>query len=387
MIKSIYYADIMQVLKWKNQPGFSRIIPSALFLYKSTNNLYNTGPAFDALILITRNSRQHLIQQAMIKHFFCIAWLIIFAVNTHGQSFSSNYPASEKNTPASAFNFNETDSQDTFSIRKERMIAVISAASVLYLGSMSYLQFIWYKDDQRVPFHFHNDLKGYNQIDKFGHMYGAYMESYIGFHSLLWAGVPRKKAVLYGGSLGFFMQLPIEIWDGLYEGWGFSWSDVGANTLGTALVIGQELAFREQIVKYKLTFSASPYAQQANGYLGDGFNQLFYDYNGHTYWLSVGINRLIKTEKIPDWLNIAVGYSAGGMFGEFRNLKNYRGVAIPETERFRQFLFSFDIDFTKIPARNKNVKALLNSLFMVKIPFPALELNTKGQLRFYPLYF
>ncbi len=323
----------------------------------------------------------------MIKHFICMAWFLILAVNMNGQSAISDYPTSGNNTEVSSVGFNKTESLDTLSMLKERLLAVISGASALYLGSMSYLQFIWYKDDKRVPFHFYNDLRGYNQIDKFGHMYGAYMESYIGFHSLLWAGVPRKKAILYGGSLGFFMQLPIEIWDGLYEGWGFSGSDVGANALGSLIVIGQELAFREQIVKYKLTFSASPYARQANGYLGQGFNQLFYDYNGHTYWLSVGINRLIKTDKIPDWLNVAVGYSAGGMFGEFRNLKNYRGVAIPETERFRQFLFSLDIDFTKIPARNKKVKALLNSLFMVKIPFPALEINTKGQLRFYPLYF
>jgi hypothetical protein len=213
------------------------------------------------------------------------------------------------------------------------------------------------------------------------------MESYIGFHSLLWAGVSRKKAAMYGGSIGFFMQLPIEIWDGMYEGWGFSWSDVGANALGSLLIIGQELAFHEQIVKYKFTFSPSPYARQANGYLGNGFNQLFYDYNGHTYWLSAGINRLIKNNIIPGWINFAIGYSAGGMFGEFKNKTQYKGVTIPATERYRQFLFSFDVDFCKIPTRNKNLKRLFNSMFMIKVPFPAIEINTKGQLKFYPLYY
>jgi hypothetical protein len=252
---------------------------------------------------------------------------------------------------------------------------------------MAYLQYVWYKGDKRVPFEFYNDLGGYNQIDKFGHIYGAYMESYIGFHSLLWAGVSRKKAALYGGSLGFFLQLPIEIWDGMYEGWGFSWSDVGANALGSLLVIGQELAFHEQIVKYKFTFSPSPYASQANGYLGSGFNQLFYDYNGHTYWLSAGINQLIKNKIIPEWVNFAIGYSAGGMFGEFENKTQYKGVTIPTTERYRQFLFSFDIDFCKIPARNKNLKRLFNSMFMIKVPFPAIEINTKGQIKFHPLYY
>jgi hypothetical protein len=277
--------------------------------------------------------------------------------------------------------------QDTLSIKKARLITVITGFSAAYAGSMAYLEYIWYKDHKRVPFEFYNDLGGYNQIDKFGHIYGAYMESYIGFHSLLWAGVSRKKAVIYGGSLGFFLQLPIEIWDGMYEGWGFSWSDVGANALGSLLVIGQELAFNEQIVKYKFTFSPSPYARQANGYLGSGFDQLFYDYNGHTYWLSAGINRVIKNNVIPEWVNFAIGYSAGGMFGEFENKTQYRGVTIPATERYRQFLFSFDIDFCKIPARNKNLKRLFNSMFMIKIPFPAIEINTKGQFKFHPLYY
>jgi len=62
-------------------------------------------------------------------------------------------------------------------------------------------------------------------------------------------------------------------------------------------------------------------------------------------------------------------------------------VTIPTTERYRQFLFSFDIDFCKIPARNKNLKRLFNSMFMIKVPFPAIEINTKGQLKFHPLYY
>jgi len=277
--------------------------------------------------------------------------------------------------------------QDSMTINKARLATVVSGVSVAYFGSMAYLQYIWYKDHERVSFHFYNDFKGYNQIDKFGHAYGAYLESYIGFHSLLWAGVPRRKAALIGGGFGFLLQLPIEIWDGMYEGWGFSWSDVAANTIGSAMVVGQEFAFREQIVKYKLSFYPSPYAKQANGYLGEGFNQFMYDYNGHTNWLSVGVNRIIRNEKIPDWINVAVGYGAGGMYGEFENKTRYKGVDIPETERYRQFLFSFDVDFSKIPAHNKHLKKVLNSLFMIKVPFPTVEFNTKGQLRFYPLYY
>jgi len=306
-----------------------------------------------------------------------IGLLFMVGINNPSYSCIKGFP----------FNVEKTILQDTISLKKARLTGVISGASALYIGSMAYLQYIWYKDHERVPFEFYNDLGGYNQIDKFGHIYGSYLESYIGFHSLLWSGVSRKKAVIYGGSLGFIMQLPIEIWDGMYEGWGFSWSDAGANALGSLLVIGQELAFQEQIVKYKFTFSPSPYAAQANGYLGTGFNQLFYDYNGHTYWLSAGINKVIKNKIIPEWVNFAIGYSAGGMFGEFENKTQYKGVTIPPTERYRKFLFSFDIDFCKIPVRDKNLKRLFNSMFMIKVPFPAIEINTKGQLKFHPLYY
>jgi hypothetical protein len=321
----------------------------------------------------------------MNRFLIYLLFLFIFLQNATAQSFALDLCLTS--SIVSAEEDNETDLKDTSSIKKARLIFNISCFSSVTIGLMSYLQYIWYKDSERVPFEFYNDLGGYNQVDKFGHIYGAYMESYIGFHSLLWAGVPRKKAALYGGSLGFILQLPIEIWDGIYEGWGFSWSDIGANTLGSALVIGQELAFQEQIVKYKFTFSPSPYARQANGYLGNGFDQLFYDYNGHTYWISTGINRVIPNKIIPEWLNFAIGYGAGGMFGEFENKTRYQGVAIPVTERYRKFLFSLDIDFNKIPARNKKFKSFLNSMFMIKVPFPAIEINTKGQLKFHPLYY
>jgi hypothetical protein len=283
--------------------------------------------------------------------------------------------------------FEITGNADSMNVNRARMAAVISGVSGIYVGYMSYLQYVWYKDHERVPFHYYDDLKGYNQIDKFGHIYGAYMLSYMGFKSFLWAGMDSKKAAWYGGGIGFFMQLPIEIWDGMYEGYGFSWSDVAANGIGSALMLSQELMFQEQIVRYKFTFSPTKYARQANGYLGEGFNQLLYDYNGHTYWLSMGFKRIIKNPHIPEWLNLAVGYSAGGMFGEFENKTMYRGVVIPETERYRQFLLSLDIDFSKIPVRNRFVKGIFNSLFILKVPFPAIELNTKGEMKFHILGF
>lgn len=268
-----------------------------------------------------------------------------------------------------------------------RLNAVIGGFSAMYLGYMSYLQYVWYKDKERVSFHFYNDFKGYNQMDKFGHAYGAYLMSYAGFKSLRWAGLSRSKTAIYGAGMGFLLQMPIEIWDGMYEGWGFSWSDVGANAAGSLLFCAQELIFQEQIVTYKLSFSPSPYAKQANGYLGSGFNQMMKDYNGHTYWISIGLNKIVPRLGAPDWLNLAIGYSAGGMFGEFENIEIYNGVPIPETQRYRQFLLSFDIDLSKIKTRNQLLEKILDNMFIVKVPFPTLEWNTKKDMRLHLFYF
>jgi hypothetical protein len=273
-------------------------------------------------------------------------------------------------------------------LRKGRLAAVVATESALYAGSMAYMQFIWYDGVPRVPFEFYNDTAGFLQVDKFGHAYGAYLQSYLGYHALRWAGVPKKKALLYGGTLGFVLQAPIEIWDGMYEGWGFSWGDVAANTVGTSLFLVQEALFDEQRVRYKLSFSASPYARQANGYLGTtALGQFFNDYNGHTYWLSMPLNRIVRSQKIPDWLCVSVGYSANGMFGEFQNIRYYRGTWIPDTQRYRQFLLSLDVDFTKVKTRSRFLNGLFKSLFLLKMPFPTLEINTQGQVRAYGLYY
>lgn len=274
------------------------------------------------------------------------------------------------------------------SIDRKKLRSFIIGSSAFYTAGISYLHFIWYKDKQRVPFHFYNDAAGWMQIDKFGHTFGAYVESYIGYHWLRSAGVDRKKSLIYGGGLGFILQAPIEIFDGLYEGWGFSWSDMAANAAGAGIVIGNELLFKEQLVKYKFTFAPSPYREQAHGYLGKTtFESLFLDYNAHTYWFSLPANRVILHEKLPEWLSFSVGYSANGMFGEFENKRYYHGKPLPYAERYRQLLFSADIDWTRIPANSGFMKTLFKGMFFLKLPFPALEINSKGKIKLHPLYY
>ncbi len=281
-----------------------------------------------------------------------------------------------------------TISHDTLNQNKTNVNKALGFTTAYYAGSLFILGKTWYKGRERVPFHFYNDNKGYLQVDKFGHTFGAYIYSYIGYHFLLNSGHSRKDALLYGATLGLILQTPIEIMDGIHEGYGFSWGDMAANATGTAIVLGQELVFKEQIIKYKFSYWESDYARKANGYLGsNSFNRIFKDYNGQTYWLSCPLNKIFPNKLTPDWLNIAVGYGANGMYGEFINISEYNGVAIPTADRYRQYLISLDVDWTRIKCDSKFLKILLKGLTFIKLPFPTLEYNSKGELKGHYLYY
>ncbi|HOT13797.1 MAG TPA: DUF2279 domain-containing protein [Bacteroidales bacterium] len=264
----------------------------------------------------------------------------------------------------------------------------LGLTTAYYGASMYVLSKTWYRDKDLVSFHFYNDNSGYLQVDKFGHTWGSYVYSYIGYHYLINSGFSRKEALFYGATLGFTLQAPIEIMDGIHQGYGFSLGDIAANALGSGLVIGQELLFNEQIIKYKFSYWESSYAHDANGYLGEtSLNRMLKDYNGHTYWFSFPVNKFFKSQFIPEWLNIAIGYGANGMFGEFENISSYKGVDIPKTIRYRQFLISLDIDWTKIKTSSKMLKIIFKGLTFVKLPFTTFEYNSMGKSKLYLIYY
>lgn len=277
-----------------------------------------------------------------------------------------------------------SDYPDT--LNKKRLRTALITESTFFVGGLSFLYANWYADRERVPFTFYNDAAGYKQVDKAGHAFGAYLYSDWGYRSLRRAGVSKKKALLWGAGLGLYFQTPIEVFDGLYEGWGFSWSDMGANAFGAGLVFGQEALFHKQHVRMKFSFSRSPYSERAFGLLGSNYlGNLVNDYNGHTYWLSTSLRELSPKpiqSKIPKWLNLAAGYGAGGMYGEFENRRFYRGNRLPsDQERYRQFYLSLDIDWTQIPTRSRFLRSIFEGLNYIKFPLPGLEYNTKGEFR------
>ena len=276
----------------------------------------------------------------------------------------------------------------TSPINKARLYSTIGVEAAVWAGTFSYLQFLWYKPYNRVPFHLKNDNRAYLQMDKFGHVWASYIESYIGYKMLRSSGVKKNPALLLGGTLGLLLQTQIEVFDGLYDWWGFSWGDQVANTVGSFLVIGQELIFNDQPLKYKLSIWKSPYEYSATGKKEIGFAERFlFDYNGHTYWLSVPLKPILPSLNVPPWLCLSAGYGANGMFGKFENITSWEGIPVPPTERYRQYLLSLDIDWTRIQTHSRLLKAIFNTMVFIKLPFPAIEFNSMGKVRGYWLYY
>lgn len=297
------------------------------------------------------------------------------------------------------------------SLNKARAYALIGGTSVGYAATMIGLNAAWYAEFDRSSFHLFNDWGEWNDMDKVGHFYAAYNESLLLMYGGIWAGLPRRKAMWFGVGFGALFQTSIEVLDGFSTKWGFSVGDIAFNTGGLLLLTAQEFAWQDQRITLK--FSAHPVrhpntvlisendgpsttiVDRAEELYGSKFYETFLkDYNGQTIWASFNIHSFLKNKdtKIPQWLNLAVGYGADNLYGGFSNswqTDNYSYTVSPvDFPRRRQFFLSFDIDFTRLKSRSPLVKGLLIALNALKFPAPTLEWNTHGGgFRFHPIYF
>lgn len=273
---------------------------------------------------------------------------------------------------------------------KRNVGIVLGTEAALYVGSMTGLYYLWYAGYPQSSFHFYNDNAEWLQMDKAGHSMSSYHVGLMGYEALRLAGCDEKRSILYGGPIGFIFLTTVEVFDGLSDGWGFSWGDIAANAFGTGLFMGQQALWHEQRISMKYSYHHTQYAQYRPDLLGSNLpERMLKDYNGQTIWLSFNIKSLFlnNESRFPSWINVALGYSGDGMTGAFDNTLTHNGKTIPEFTRTRQFVLSPDIDLTRIPVNNKFLKTTLKVLSFIKFPMPAVMLDTNGDFTWHWLYF
>lgn len=283
--------------------------------------------------------------------------------------------------------FSQFATAQTDSLKALRI--AIGAEVGIYATSMYGLNKLWYADYPRSSFHWYNDNNAWLQMDKVGHAYSAYQAGLLGMDIMKWSGVPEKKAVWYGGAYGAVFLTTIEILDGHSAEWGASWGDLVANTSGSALLIAQELLWKEQRIQFKYSFYPSEYADVNPDLLGENtIQQVLKDYNAQTIWLSSNLHSFLSKSKLPKWLNIAIGYGADGMTSGTLNdqIGIIEGGCIANP-RTRQFYLSLDVDLRKIDTGSEFFNKALKVLSFIKIPAPAIMFDNKEIITAYPFYY
>lgn len=313
-----------------------------------------------------------VIENSMMKHMVVVMMTMCFCFELQAQS---------SDTAAIRFMDNAPDYRPA----RGRWVGAGLAAG--YAGTMSALYTTWYSDYPLEKFHGFNDNNEWLQMDKVGHAGSVYYLSRWTSGLFRWTGKnDRASAVLGTGSAWLFL-LTIEVFDGFSTQWGFSTGDLLANTAGAGLYLGQQLGWKEQRVTFKYSYHKDPIAELRPGTFGKDLSEnVLKDYNGQTYWLSANIQSFLPDKTMPSWLNIALGYGAGGMIAAEKNAVLDNGIIDPGT-RFRQFYLSPDIDWTRIRTNRKWLRTVFTALNFIKLPAPTLEFRDNGRWIVHGLYF
>lgn len=286
---------------------------------------------------------------------------------------------------------------DTFNINRARFSVGLQAGVATSVSTGLY--FLWYSNYEQSRFHWIDDSYGWLQIDKFGHTFTNYQILGKSYMMNRWAGYNKKQALLIGVGVSYGFQTLIEVFDGLSAAWGASATDIATNTLGMLTFLSQEMLWDEQRIMWKFSFKNGDYSAfdehvntRAERLYGTAIYESFLkDYNGQTHWLSINLRSFSNgMEWMPEWLNIAFGYSAEGLLGANWNVWYDQAGCFRDYERiprYRQYYFSLDIDWERIPTSSRFLKAIAPYLNIVKMPFPALEFSTVDGFKAKAFYF
>jgi hypothetical protein len=287
--------------------------------------------------------------------------------------------------PAAGLRAQEKQAAPADSLPDTKRLTLAAAGLGLgYTTGLVILSKTWYSQSARTRFHFFNDNREWQQLDKAGHFWGAFHEGRLGIDALRAARLPERQAIWYGGLLGFVLQSPIEWLDGYAADYGASAGDLGANALGALALISQELAWGQVRLQPKFSFHQTRWAPRRPQVLGQGLaEELLKDYNGQTYWLAADVAAFLpRQSRYPRWLHLALGYGADQMV--FGHPADNRQAGY---QAYRQYYLALDLDLGQVKTRHKWLQGALWLLDMVHLPAPAVEYNRRQGFKLHPVYF
>jgi hypothetical protein len=264
-------------------------------------------------------------------------------------------------------------------LTSSQLTAVRTGVATAFVAGNAYLYHYfkkaWWSGVRAPHFFFHADWdQEFRDQDKFGHMLGGFHLARLGYAGMREACVGKNKALFWAAAYAAAFQLQIEIFDGQFKKYGFSYADMIANTTGQTLAVMQELHPRLKAIKP--TFSYHRTQALINSENGAVVSELrpSLDYSGQTYWFSADMNELLPAAAKPYWPSF-IRLSAGHSVTDWIN----PDTGVPQRAQ-RKLLLSLDFDPEKLPGNAPLWKTIKHTLSYYRFPAPALELTPKLHL-------
>jgi uncharacterized protein YfiM (DUF2279 family) len=282
-------------------------------------------------------------------------------------------------------------SDSSFRSQKHKNAAWIGLGTGV-VGTHLLLYKTWYSQGEMGRFHWIDDSKDWLQMDKTGHVFGAYFTGTAASAVFRHTGYSQKKSAFMGAAISLAFQMPIEYFDGRSPKWGASKADIAANLTGTTFAFIQNYCWGKPRIPFRVTFHKTDFASLRPELLGSNLpERLLKDYNGQTYWLDLNPERIkIRPDGWPKWLGFNVGYGAGGLLGGTDNVwtdaeGNTRDLS--SVQRYRQYYLGPSISLGYLKQHPKRaVRILAHITDKIRIPMPAMEFNSKGKNTWHWIY-
>ncbi len=255
----------------------------------------------------------------------------------------------------------------TSNVKPSRLGLMIGALLISDAIAFKKLADFWYQTETST-FHFHEgsrDIREYKQMDKISHMVNGYWISRFASKFFRWGGFSAESSIWLGSLSSFLWFLQIEVTDGFFAAWGFSYYDFLMNVAGCGYAALQQFyphPFKG--IQFKMSYTPS-----------NAYNKNLYstvskswvdDYEGFTFWLAINIYDVLPENwrrSYPGWMapwGIAIGH---GVQDIARNVFNGR----------REIFIGLDFDIAKIPTGNSSfLKFMKDELNTIRLPLPAV---------------